>query len=305
MENYKIILDTDPGIDDAIALAVLLRECRQRLKLIITTYGNVAVEKTTRNVMSLLALIGADIPVVRGAEGPGAGNAVYEDAAHIHGGDGLGGLQSSEIFRSLRVAEAMEGDALRRVYDAIVEAGSVDYITLGPLTNLSALIKRFPDVVNRLHKVVVMGGGIGLGNVTEFAEFNFYCDAESARHVFSAVRNMVLAPIDVTTKVALNMAQIASIGALQTETAKAFETMLTLNYNQCVAYGEPGAAMHDSTAVLAYIFPELFEFKACSIRMECSGERYGESAVCAGDNVRLAVGANIERLLEIIMKNIG
>ena len=309
MENLterKIILDADPGIDDAVAMAVLLRACKERVKLVFATYGNIPLEKSTRNALSLLALLGAnDIPVVRGAAQPGPGNAVYEDASYIHGGDGLGGLQSSDLLKNLPVKEAMEGISLRIVYDAIMEEeDGVDYITLGPLTNLSALIKRFPDVVGRLNQVITMGGGIGLGNVTRFAEFNFYCDAESAQHVFSVVPTLVLAPIDITTQINFNLEQIAAIGAAGTPVAKAMEAMLTLNYHQCVAYGEPGATMHDSTAVLAYLHPELFEFNTCGIRVECEKERYGESTVAEGSNVRVMAKTDPARLLGIIAESL-
>ena len=306
MTERKIILDCDPGIDDAVAIAVLLKACKERVKLVFTTYGNIPLEKSTRNALSLLALLGAaEIPVARGAQQPGPGNAAYEDASYIHGGDGLGGLQSSALFQSLPVREPMEGAALRIVYDAIMEEeGGVDYITLGPMTNLSALIKRFPDVVGHLHQVITMGGGIGLGNVTKFAEFNFYCDAESAQHVFSTVPNLILAPIDITTQVNFNMEQIAAIGAAGTPVAKAMEIMLALNYKQCVAYGEPGATMHDSTAVLAYLYPELFELRACGIRVECERERYGESTVAQGDNIQLMTRTDPAKLLEIIAESL-
>ena len=305
LTERRIILDADPGIDDAVAMAVLLKARKDRVRLMLTTYGNIPLEKTTRNALSLLALLGAaDIPLARGAAQPGPGNAVYEDASYIHGGDGLGGLQSSDLLKNLHVREPLEGTALRIAYEAIVEAGSVDYITLGPMTNLSALIKRFPDVVGHLHQVVTMGGGIGLGNVTEYAEFNFYCDAESAQHVLSAVPSLVLAPIDITTQVNFSMEQIAAIGAAGTPVARAMEAMLALNYKQCVAYGEPGATMHDSTAVLAYLYPELFEFRACGIRVECGRERYGETTVAEGSNVQLMVKTDPARLLDIIAESL-
>ena len=305
MPDRKIILDADPGIDDAVAMAVLLGACKERVKLMVSSYGNIRLEKTTRNALSLMALLGADTPVVRGLSQPGPGNAVYEDASHIHGGDGLGGLQESELLRNLPVKEAVEGDCLQIVYDAITEAGSVDYITLGPMTNLAALITRFPDIVPRLHRVFTMGGGIGLGNVTEFAEFNFYCDAESAQTVLDNAANLTLAPIDITTQVNFSMEQISAIGASGTPVAKAMEAMLTLNFHQCTAYGEPGATMHDSTAVLAYLYPELFEFRTCGIRVECGQERYGESTVAPGSNVSLMVKAGAARLLEIIAEHIA
>jgi len=273
-----------------------------------------------------MALTGVDTPLVRGADKPGSSNAAYQDACFIHGDDGMGGLQDSGLFEDLMLQEPLEGDALQIIYDSIVEVGSVDYVTLGPLTNLSALIFRFPDVVERLGLVVTMGGGIGMGNVTEFAEFNFFCDAESAARVLSSVKNLIMAPIDITTQVAFSLEQIADIGAVNTPVAQAMEAMLVPYYHQCVAYGGSGATMHDSTAVLAYLYPELFEFKTCGIEIVCEGERYGESLMveaecsdeslvaegeCSGEslirkdgNVRLVVKTDPTRLVEIIMDSL-
>jgi len=305
LTGRKIILDADPGIDDAVAMAVLFKACKERVSLVVTTYGNIAVTTSTRNAATLMSLFGADnIPVVRGADKPGPGNAVYEDASYIHGDDGLGGLQSSDLLKNLSVKEPIEGDYLQIVYDAIVEAGSVDYISLGPLTNLSALITRFPDVLGRLNQVVTMGGGIGLGNVTEFAEFNFYCDAESAHNVLSVAHNLLLAPIDVTTQVSFSMEQIAAIGSAGTATAKAMELVLTANYDQCVAFGEPGAVMHDSTAVLAYLRPELFTLSTCGVMVECERERYGMSTVVPGSNIQLMTATEPQLLLDIIARDL-
>jgi len=304
-KNRAVILDADPGIDDAVAMAVLFKTCKERVILMVSTYGNVPLDKSTLNASSLIALLDAShIPLVRGSDIPGPGNAVYEDASYIHGSDGLGGLQDGDLLKNLPAKEVIEGDYLQIVYDTIVKAGSVDYITLGPMTNLSALITRFPDVTERLNQVIVMGGGIGLGNVTEFAEFNFYCDAESVQNVLSNMKNIVLAPIDITTQVNFNMEQIAAIGAAGTDLAKAMEHILAANYEQCVAYGEPGATMHDSTAVLAYLYPELFEFKTCGIKIECGKERYGESTVVSGNNVQLTTKTDPEKLLEIISENL-
>ena len=305
MTNRKIILDADPGIDDAVAFAVLLQACKAQLKMVITTYGNIPLEKSTRNTQTLLALLDASgIPIVCGAVQPGEGNAIYEDASYIHGGDGLGGLQGGELLQGLTLPAVQEGDALQMLYDAIVQAGKVDYITLGPMTNLSALIRRFPDVVPRLHQVITMGGGIGLGNVTEYAEFNFYCDAESAQHVLSAVPNLILAPIDITTQVAFTLPQIEAIGAAGTSVAKAMAAMLAVNHKQCVGYGEPGATMHDSTAVLAYLYPERFTFRNCGVCVECERARYGESSVTEGENVQLMSGTDPAALLDIITRSI-
>ena len=305
MDNRKIIIDCDPGNDDAIALIVLLNSCKDRVKMLLSTYGNISLDMATKNSCTLLALLGADVPVVRGSAKPGPGSVEYEDASNIHGGDGLGGLQSTEYVRDLAEQEGIDGDFLQIVYDAIMEEESVDFITLGPLTNLSALITRFPDVLSHINRVVSMGGGIGLGNITPLAEFNIYCDAESAAHVFSVVPNLLLAPIDVTTQVAFTLPAIVEIGKTDTNVAKAMEVVLTSNYHTCVGYGEPGATMHDSAAILAYLYPELFDIRPCGIAVNCTVERYGETVVVDdAQNIQLVTGTQPQKLLDIIARNI-
>lgn len=303
MSKRKIILDSDPGIDDAVAIAVLLKECKERLKLFLSSYGNTSLDNTTRNAENILSLLGADIPIVRGSSRPSPGNGTYTNASYIHGGDGIGGMQSSEIFNNLPVKKAIEGDYLKIVYEAIVEEETVDYIAIGPLTNLSELTKRFPDVVERINHVAIMGGGIGCGNITEFAEFNFYCDAESADNVLSSLPKITLTPLNVTTQVAFSLTDIAKIGEVGTNAAAFMEAILTSNYHQCIAYGDSGSTMHDSTAILAYLYPELFKFVPCGIRVNCEKERYGECTVeKEGNNVQLVTETNPKRLLEIISK---
>jgi len=306
LNDRKIILDTDMGIDDAVAVIVLLKLCKERIKTVFTSYGNTSLENATQNALAMLSLAGAvNIPVVCGAEKPGPGNGVYEDAGHIHGEDGLGGLRGVPPLSGLKLKEAIKGDYLQIIYDAIIEEDKIDYIALGPLTNLSALIKRFPDVLNKIDHAAVMGGGIGMGNVTEFAEFNFYCDAESADHVLSVVPKLTLAELSLTTSVAFDLPRIAAVGEAGTVISKVMEAALVYNYHQCVAYGEPGSTMHDSAAVIAYTHPELFEFKTCSIRVECEKERYGESVLIQdGKNIRLAKKTDPDKILSVIAKNI-
>lgn len=267
----KIILDTDPGIDDAVAIILLLRECGERVSTIVSSYGNISIENTTKNTLAMLTLLGFDIPVIKGSTTPD--NDKYIDAANIHGVDGLGGLQVETGNK-----KAIEGDYLKLLYDAIISAGMVDYITLGPLTNLALLMKRYPDVCSHIDKIVTMGGGIEMGNVTEFAEFNIHCDGESADFVFENAKKLALIPLNVTTSVAFNLDQISAIGEIGTPVAVAMEKILTANYYSCVKFGEPGSVMHDSTAVLYYLFPELFEVKLCGIGVNCSNH-YGETYI--------------------------
>jgi len=304
MDKRKIILDTDPGIDDAVAITVLLKACGERVKLIYTTYGNSSLDNSTNNALSLVSLLGADIPVVRGADKPAPGNGVYEDATHVHGGDGLGGLQSG-LLRDLLRGAAIEGDHAKIVYDAIAEEGGADYITLGPLTNLAGLLRRYPDVKRLINRVVTMGGGIASGNVTPHAEFNIYCDAESADYVFSMMPDLALVPLDVTTRAAFGLPAINAIGAAGTPVAAAMAAALKVNYDLCSAFGENGSVMHDATAVLAYLYPEKFVTNTCGMRVECGAERYGKCLpVEGGAGIKLVTGFDPVWTLDTIADSI-
>ena len=146
-----------------------------------------------------------------------------------------------------------------------------------------------------------MGGGIGLGNVTEFAEFNIHCDAEAAAEVFANAPELWLAPLDVTTPAAFGLPEIERITAGDGALRQAFRTLLETNYHNCVGFGEPGSTMHDSTAVLLYLCPELFETKRCGVDVDCSPERYGQTTLTgARQNIVLPVRADPRAILDQI-----
>lgn len=293
MSKHPILLDTDPGIDDAVAMAVLHRLCAGRVALIAATYGNVSLDRTVNNALTMLSLLDWEVPVLRGAAGPD--NDQYLPAPHIHGADGLAGLG-----RDFPRESALEGDFVQLLYRRICELGKVDYIAVGPLTNLALLLKRFPDVRRHIGKAVCMGGGIGLGNVTEWAEFNIHCDPESAAYVLRELDDIALVPLDVTTSVAFSLEQIEAYTKGDSPLRLAMKKMLTAIYENCIRYGEPGATMHDSTAVLYYLYPELFTVRRCGIDVDC-GEKFGRTTVNeTRKNVTLVLSAESEKLLSII-----
>lgn len=292
-----IILDTDPGIDDAVAFIVLHHFCPERVKLILASYGNSSIDHTLNNALTMRGLLHWDVPVVRGAENPcdKQGQDRLVDAAHVHGADGLGGLGLS-----FPEGEAFAGDFLQRVYDTLCALGRADYITLGPLTNLALLLKRFPDARAHIGRVVSMGGAIGLGNVTPEAEFNIHCDPAAAAYVLRELPDVALVPLNVTNSVAFSLEEIDRITRGGGEVAEAMRKILTSNYHACVRYGETGSTMHDSTAVLCYLFPELFTVRRCGIDVD-SGGHYGRTSETAErENVTLAVSTDAEKLLRLI-----
>lgn len=296
MQN-KIILDTDPGIDDAIAIIVLLSYLKENVELILSSYGNISVDNTTRNALTILTLLERNIPVVKGVDKPAHLDNLdsFKDASNIHGEDGLFGLRVDKL-----IANPIEGDFLEITYNTIKKHGKVDYITLGPLTNLALLVQKYPDVVDYIDNVVTMGAGIDMGNITKHAEFNIHCDAESAEYVFKNIKKLALIPLNTSTTVAFTLEQIADIEKIGTDLAKAMAMILTHNYHSCVAYGEPGSVMHDSTAVLYYLFPDLFNTKKCGITVNCD-EYYGKTSIVEErKNITMTTTVEPQILLEKI-----
>lgn len=293
--NRPIILDTDPGIDDAVAFAVLHYYRAADVRLIVTGYGNITKEHTVQNALKMCSLLHWGVPVLPASSGPVKGG--YETAAHIHGADGLGGLALSENEKKPVEAD----DWLVYLYQTIRAAGTVDYITLGPLTNLAMLLTRFPEVKQHIRKIVTMGGGIDMGNVRPFAEFNIFCDPESASLVLREADDLALVPLNTTTTVAFTLPQIEEIGRRDTPIGRAMHQILTANYHACVRYGEAGSTMHDSTAVLYYLFPEMFTVQKCGIDVNCTDEPGRTVLTNERNNVTLTKETDAPLLLQKIM----
>lgn len=292
--RYPIILDTDPGIDDAVAMVVLHHFRAEDVRLIVAGYGNISREKTVKNALTMCSLLNWNVPVLPAAEAPQSG--ASETAAHIHGADGLGGLS----LAGCKKEPVRTKDWLETLYHAIMDEERVDYITLGPLTNLALLMQRYPDVTHRIRRIVSMGGGIGMGNVRPFAEFNIFCDPASAGYVLSHAENIALVPLNTTETVAFTLPQIEEIGRHGTELARAMQKILTANYHSCVRYGEKGSTMHDSTAVLYYLFPELFTVRRCGISVSCTDKLGCTSVTGERNNVTLTKEADASLLLQKI-----
>ena len=289
-----IILDTDPGIDDAVALVVLHHYAADAVKLIVSGYGNVKREHTVDNALTMCSLLNWKVPVLPASETTCSGE--YEPAPHIHGINGFAGLTVPHDGYEPLASD----DWLETLYRTIIEEDSVDYITLGALTNLALLLRRYPDVKAHIGRIVTMGGGIGKGNTRPFAEFNIFCDPESADFLMKTADNLTLVPLNTTETVAFNKEQIAEIGRYGTPLSRILEKILNACYESCTRYGELGATMHDSTAVLAYLFPELFSTERCGITVNTK-EFPGRTTVdLTRNNITLTKETNAALLLEKI-----
>ncbi|MEN6595871.1 MAG: nucleoside hydrolase [Clostridiaceae bacterium] len=267
MRKLPLLLDCDPGVDDAIA--ILLSKYLANLELVAVTSvaGNVTTEHTTRNALDLLALAGMDqIPVYRGAEKPMFGEA--HTAPHVHGQNGLGGLM---LAPSLRQPEELPA------WDAIDQTakrceGELTVVAIGPLTNLGLALVKYKDLPKRIKRVVLMGGAAVGGNVTPAAEFNAYADPEAADIVFNSGLDVVMCGLDVTVPAYLTAEELDELSALGSRQAKFARDVAqgVLKYSH--GYGLPGMCMHDPLALLYADDETLLKTERAGVRVETKGK---------------------------------
>lgn len=269
MSPQKIILDCDPGQDDALALLLALASPEEVEVLAVTTVaGNVPLPLTTLNARKVLALAGrTEVPVHAGCARPILRR--LETAENVHGPSGLNGADLPEPTVPLAPGHAV---------DVIVEtvlrepAGSVTLCPIGPLTNLALAIVKAPEIVPRLRRIVLMGGAIELGNVTAAAEFNIYVDPHAARIVFEAGAPIVMLGLDVTHKALVTEERLAAIGAIGSPVAQACTGLLDFfNRHDRERYAIPGAPLHDPCVIAWLIRPELFGGQERRVEIETEG----------------------------------
>lgn len=258
-----IIIDTDPGQDDAAALLLAFAAAdRLDLLLITTVAGNVPVAQTTANALRVRDLGGAAaIPVHAGAAAP----LVFplETAEFVCGPDGLAGADLPPPSGT-----AASGHAVEAII-AICRAAPDDGITLcplGPLTNLALAFRLAPDILPKVKRIVLMGGAIGLGNMTPAAEFNVHVDPHAAAVVFGSERPIVMFGLGVTHQAIASHEQIERIGALGNATGRAIHGMLTRP--RPGGLGTAGHPMHDPCVIAFLLWPELFSGRDCFVEVE-------------------------------------
>jgi len=270
----RVIFDTDPGVDDAMALFLLLRSPELTLDAVTSIYGNVDVEQTTRNALILLDVAGRpDIPVAAGVGSP-LMRPPRLSGVVVHGDNGLGGAELPAPSRgvvSQRAAELI-------VERVMASPGEITIIAVGPLTNIALATCLEPKIVQNVHELIIMGGAVTVpGNVTPLAEANFHNDAESAAIVFSAGYRMALIGLDVTLKALITPAQIETLrerGGPMGEFTHAISSHYGQHYIRRT--GLPGFPMHDSAAILYAIDPGYFTVENWYLEVETHSPRaYG------------------------------
>lgn len=265
----KIIIDTDPGQDDAVAILLALASPELEVLGLTAVAGNVPLALTQKNARVICELIGRrDVKIFAGCAAPLKRKLVT--AEHVHGKTGLDGIALPEPTMPLAPGHAVDFiiETLRR------EApGSVTLCPLGPLTNIATAFLKAPDIIPRVAEVVLMGGGcFEGGNITPAAEFNIYVDPEAAEVVFTSGVPLVVMPLDVTHKALTSRDWVEGMRALGTEAGRAVASWTDFFERFDTAkYGSLGAPLHDPCVIAYLIRPSLFSGRHIHVAIEVEG----------------------------------
>lgn len=264
--SRPIIIDCDPGIDDAVALMMAFAAPEFEVVGITSVGGNVGADETTRNALALAELAGSDVPVARGADSPLA--VEKRRAASVHGADGLGGVGLPAPKRAPEPMPAWEfiRDAAARL------DGALELVTIGPLTNVAIALTAYPKLSRLIKRIHMMGGSAGLGNVTPAAEFNIHVDPHAAQAVFSAGVPIDMYGLDVTSKAALSSAGLSALKALGGRVVDPICRMLDHYLGVYRGFGRDSLALHDPLVIANMIDPSIVGLKPYRVEVETNGE---------------------------------
>ncbi len=306
-EPTPILLDCDPGHDDAIALLLALASPEVELLGVTTVAGNQTLEKTTANALRVLEFVGrGDVPVAAGADRPLARELFI--AAYVHGESGLDGPALPEPQGAPVAQHAVDFLAER----ILASARPVTLVPVGPLTNVALLLARHPEAAENVERIVIMGGALAEGNVTPAAEFNVYVDPEAAWRVFHAGVPVTMIGLDVTHKALMTAAhaeRLRASGPTGGMVAELFDFFIAYHRR---TYGEEGAPIHDAVAVAQVLRPGIVETLHRHVDVDC------ESQLCRGrtvvdlwhrtqnePNVDVGVDLDAEGFLELLCERIA
>lgn len=260
-----VLIDCDPGIDDALAILMALAAPELRVVGISTVGGNVGVEATTRNALALAGLAGRRVPVARGLDLPLAGES--RRAESVHGPGGLGGVRLPAPDYQAEAAPAWEfiGDL------AAAYPGELEIVAIGPLSNLALALAARPETARRIKAIHLMGGSIGFGNATPAAEFNIYADPHAAAAVFQSGVPITMFGLDVTNRATLTPEGLESLAALGGRVLGSCCAMLEHYLAAYRGFGRDALALHDPLVVAWLIDHSLVSLKPYFVEVETDG----------------------------------
>jgi len=265
---FRVIIDTDPGVDDALALLLAMRSPELKIEAITPVAGNVLLELTLANALRMVEIAGrTDIPVAAGAKAPLLRRLVT--AAYAHGENGLGGA----VFPEPKIKPVAEpaAELIRQIIRKY--PGEVTLIPVGPLTNIATALNLDAELAGMVRGIVLMGGSLSGGNITPAAEFNIYVDPEAARIVFQSGIAITMVGLDATRKTSLTEDHVRTLEAAQNPVSQAAAKIArnAIEHNRQRGF-LVGPNMHDSLAVATFLDPSLVKLKDYYVDVETTGE---------------------------------
>ena len=297
-EPQKLIIDTDPGIDDAMAIHYALAELQLELVGLTSIFGNVFVDQATRNALCLAEMAGADIPVAEGAAAPLV-QPLNPPSHHVHGPEGFGNLPAASP-----AAQADPRPAWQFISESCRTAkGEITLCPVGPLTNIARLLDYDPDITGFVKKLVIMGGAAWCGgNVSAVAEANIWNDPHAAEAVFAADWQVEMVGLDVTSQIKCERSDFARLAGAAPEIgsflAEIADFYIDFYHGRL---GEEVCLMHDPAAVLSIVRPDFFDWKEVPIEVITSGAEIGRTLPqpeASRRPARIAVGVDAPAVRE-------
>jgi inosine-uridine nucleoside N-ribohydrolase len=307
MNPTPVILDVDPGHDDAVAIMLACGAPELDLLAVTTVAGNVPLQKTTRNALRILSLIGhTSVPVAAGASSPL--HRPLHTAEDIHGESGLDGpeIPDASFEPDGRAATDLIAETLKEAPEPVT------LIPTGPLTNVATFLREYPELKERVARISLMGGSIGPGNTTPAAEFNVYVDPEAAREVFESGLPITMSGLDITHQADAGPAEreaLRELGRVGVVVAELLE-FFAANYESTFGFDAP--PLHDPVAVAAVMEPSLLKTRPMRVDVECESELTRGKTVCdlygvtgKAPNAEVGVELDRERFFDLLYRTLG
>ena len=298
----KIIIDTDPGIDDAAALTIALNNSQLKVELLTTVAGNVNLDYTTENAKKILDFFEKDTPLARGNSQPLL--AEYEDASQFHGETGMNGYDFPESSRQLLPEHAV----VEMKNKIIASEDKITLVTIGPLTNAALLLSMYPELKEKIEEIVIMGGSTTAGNTNSSAEFNLKVDPHAAQMVLNSGLPVTIFGLQVTSKALLTREDIEKIKNL----GQAGEMLYSLfTHYRGGDIDKTGLMMHDICTICYLLQPEIFEFQQSYLEVAVDGPAAGTTVADLAEryteqkNVKLAVGIDQQKFRDRVIAEIS
>lgn len=290
-----ILIDTDPGVDDALALFLAFASEEFDIKAITAVAGNQTLDKTGVNALKIVDFAGKKIPVAKGADTPILRPLVT--AENVHGVTGLASLVLPKETSSF-----VEKNACDLIYETAKNSKEkLTIVALGPLTNIALTLLKYPDIKEYLEEVILMGGSIGLGNHTPASEFNLVADPEGARIVFQSGLKLTMVGLDVTHQAVLTEEEIIDLTKGNHKIIGAIRTLLDDTLKMCRGFGKPDAILHDPFAMVYAMDKAVMKTIPYHVEIETRGKfTHGKTVVdvygVTGLPKNVEVGVEVDRI---------